>query len=295
MSKLIKRKFEIKDINKLISFFPVTAILGPRQCGKTVLANQVIFKHYFDLENPRDSARLENPQLALEDLAGLIVIDEIQRAPNIFPLIRYLVDSNSKQKYLILGSASRDLMQQSSESLAGRISYHRLGGFTLSDIGKTNLHKLWLRGGFPRAYLSRSTHESFLWIENYISTFLERDIPQLGISIPARTLRKFWTMISHYHAQVLNYSEIGRSFGISDMTVKKYINILEGTFMLRVLQPWYTNTKKRIIKRPKIYIRDSGIFHSLMSIESKKQLFSHNKLGASWEGFALECIARSLN
>ncbi|MFC1576811.1 ATP-binding protein [Candidatus Omnitrophota bacterium] len=291
----MKRKTEIKAINNLISSFPVTAILGPRQCGKTVLADQVKFEHYFDLENPRDSARLETPQLALEDLKGLIVIDEIQRAPDIFQLIRYLVDSNPKQKYLILGSASRDLIKQSSESLAGRIGYHRLGGFTLSDIGKVNLQKLWLRGGFPRSYLAGPSSGSFLWLENYISTFLERDIPQLGISIPARTLRKFWTMISHYHSQVLNHSEISRSFGISDMTVRKYINILEGTFMLRVLQPWHTSTKKRLIKRPKIYIRDSGIFHSLMSIESKKQLFSHNKLGASWEGFALECAARSLN
>ena len=295
MKKLIKRKIEIENINNLTSFFPVTAILGPRQCGKTVLANQVKFEHYFDLENPRDVARLENPQLTLEDLEGLIVIDEIQRLPDIFQLIRYLVDSSPKQKYLILGSASKDLIKQSSESLAGRIAYHRLGGLTLSDIGKKNLQKLWLRGGFPRSYLAKSYDESFLWLENYISTFLERDIPQLGIFIPARTLRKFWIMISHYHSQVVNYSEIGRSFGISDMTVRKYINILEGTFMLRVLQPWYTNTKKRLIKRPKIYIRDSGIFHSLMSIGNKKQLFSHNKLGASWEGFALECIARSLN
>lgn len=295
MITLIKRKTEIKDICNLISSFPVTAILGPRQCGKTVLANQMTLDHYFDLENPRDSARLENPQLALEDLEGLIVIDEIQRLPDIFQLIRYLVDSNSKQKYLILGSASKDLIRQSSESLAGRIAYHRLGGFTLSDIEKKSLQKLWLRGGFPRSYLAKSYDESFLWLENYIGTFLERDIPQLGISIPARTLRKFWVMISHYHSQVLNHSEIGRSFGISDMTVKKYINILEGTFMIRVLQPWYINTKKRLIKRPKIYIRDSGIFHSLMSIGNKKQLFSHNKLGASWEGFALECISRSLN
>ncbi len=295
MKKLIKRKIEIKSINDLISSFPVTAILGPRQCGKTVLANQIRFDHYFDLENPRDSARLESPQLALEDLKGLIVIDEIQRISGIFKLIRYLADSNLKQKYLILGSASKDLIQQSSESLAGRIAYYRLGGFTLSDIGKKNLQRLWLRGGFPRSYLAKSHDESFLWLENYIGAFLERDIPQLGIFIPARTLRKFWVMISHYHSQLMNHSEIGRSFGISDMTVRKYISILEGTFMLRVLQPWYSNTKKRLIKRPKIYIRDSGIFHSLMSIENKKQLFSHNKLGASWEGFALECVARSLN
>ena len=295
MSKLIKRKADIESVLGFISSFPVTAILGPRQCGKTVLANQMAFNHYFDLENPRDAAHLENPQLTLENLEGLIVIDEIQRLPDIFRLIRYLVDSKSKQKYLILGSASRDLIHQNSETLAGRIGYHRLGGFTISDIGKKNLQKLWLRGGFPRSYLAKSYDESFLWLENYITTFLERDIPQLGISIPARTLRKFWIMISHYHSQVLNHSEIARSFGISDMTVKKYINILEGTFMLRVLQPWHTNTKKRLIKRPKIYIRDSGIFHSLMSIESEKELLGHNKLGSSWEGFALECVSKSLN
>lgn len=295
MGNLIKRNKEITTVNNLISSFPVTAILGPRQCGKTVLANQIKFDHYFDLENPRDSVRLENPQLALEDLKGLIVIDEIQRTAGLFQLIRYLVDTNKKQKYLILGSASGDLIQQSSESLAGRIGHHRLAGFTIPDIGKKNLKKLWLRGGFPRAYLAKSINGCFLWLENYITTFLERDIPQLGISIPARTLRRFWMMISHYHSQILNHSEIGRSFGVSDITVKKYINILEGTFMLRVLQPWHTSTKKRIIKRPKIYIRDSGIFHSLMSIETKKQLFSHNKLGASWEGFALEYIARSLD
>ncbi|MFC1807573.1 ATP-binding protein [Candidatus Omnitrophota bacterium] len=295
VNRLIKRKNDIQDIKKHVSLFPVTAILGPRQCGKTVLANQLNFKHYFDLENPRDAAQLDNSQISLEDLKGLIVIDEIQRAPDIFKIIRYLVDTNPSQKYLILGSASRDLIRQSSESLAGRIGYYQLGGFTLCDIGKENLQKLWLRGGFPRSYLTISSKKSFLWLENYITTFLERDIPQLGISVPARALRKFWTMISHYHAQILNHSEVARSFGISDMTVKKYINILEGTFMIRILQPWNTNTKKRLIKRPKIYIRDSGIFHSLMSIGSKNELLSHNKLGASWEGFALECVARSLH
>lgn len=232
--------------------------------------------------------------MALEDLEGLIVIDEIQRMPELFPLIRYLVDNIQNQRYLIIGSASRDLIRQSSESLAGRISYFYLGGFRLIDIGSEKLNNLWLRGGLPRSILAVSEAESLRWRGDYITTFLERDIPQLGINIPARTLFRFWTMLSHYHGQVLNYSELARSFGISDVTVRNYIDILEGTFMVRILQPWYINTKKRIVKRPKVYIRDSGIFHSLMSIENQEQLLSHNKIGASWEGFALECVSASI-
>lgn len=295
MQSTIKRREDINSVQKLISLFPVTAILGPRQCGKTVLANQMNYNHYFDLENPRDLAALEQPQLALEKLEGLIVIDEIQRIPNLFGLIRYLVDTNSNQKYLILGSASRELIRQSSETMAGRIAYYNLGGFSIADIGTINIKRLWLTGGFPRAYLAESIENGFVWLENYIRTFLERDIPQLGISIPAHTLHRFWTMISHYHGQVINFSEIGRSFGISDVTVRNYMDILEGTFMIRILHPWHSNTKKRLVKRPKIYIRDSGIFHSLMDIGSEKTLLSHNKLGASWEGFAVETICKILS
>jgi uncharacterized protein len=293
--EFIKRNNDQAEIRGLIDVFRVTAILGPRQCGKTTLARGFNSDHYFDLENPRDAAKLENPQLALEDLTGLIVIDEIQRHPDLFPLIRYLVDHNDRQKYLILGSASRDLIRQSSETLAGRIAYYHLGGFKLGDIHVADLKKLWFRGGFPDAFLAKNEHVSALWRGNYISTFLERDIPQLGISIPPRTLRRFWTMLSHYHGQILNYSELGRSFGVSDMTIRKYIDILEGTFMLRVLQPWYMNIGKRLVKRPKIYLRDSGLFHSLMNIDSIDQLMSHPKLGASWEGFAMDCVIRYLN
>ena len=287
---MIERELENKLLLDLISSFPVTAILGARQCGKTTLAKELQYNHYYDLENPRDAAALEQPQLTLEDLEGLIVIDEVQRAPGLFPLLRYLVDNNPQQKFLILGSASRNLIQQSSESLAGRIAYFRLSGFRPNDVGIKNTKKLWLRGGFPRSFLARTEKESLQWRDSYISTFLERDIPQLGISIPARTLRRFWTMLSHYHGQTLNYAELGRSFGISDTTTRKYVDILEGTFMLRVLLPWHTNTKKRLVRTPKIYLRDPGIFHSLMSIDSMDQLLSHNKLGASWEGFALECV-----
>lgn len=290
----ISRKRDFKAVRDLHSIFPVAAILGPRQCGKTTLARQFPFDHYFDLEKPRDLAMLDNPQLVLENRTGLIVIDEIQRLPEIFPLLRYLVDSEIKQRYLILGSASGELLRQSSESLAGRIGYYHLGGLTPHDAGSDKLEQLWLRGGFPRSYTAGSDRESRIWREQYIRTFLERDIPQLGISIPSRTLGRFWTMLSHYHGQILNYSDLARSFGISDVTVRKYIEILEGTFMIRLLQPWHTNTGKRLVKRPKLYLRDSGIFHTLQDIESMDQLLGHIKLGASWEGFALETVSRSI-
>lgn len=293
--QLIERTKDKIQIDKLLKTFPVTAILGSRQCGKTTIARSIKHDHYFDLENPIDIARLDHPQLALEDLDGLIIIDEIQRAPDIFPLIRYLVDNNPKQRYLILGSASRDLIRQSSETLAGRIGYYPLAGFRLQDVGMENFKLLWLRGGFPDAFTPELEESSLLWRQNFITTFLERDVPQLGINIPARTLRRFWTMLSHYHGQVINYSELARSFGISDMTIRKYIDILEGTFMVRVLQPWHTNIGKRLVKRPKIYLKDSGIFHTLLNIDTYEQLVSHPKLGVSFEGFALESICRQIN
>ena len=293
--EMVERNQDVQAVAKLIELFPVTTILGPRQCGKTTLARSFKADHLFDLENPRDAARLDQPQLALENLAGLIVIDEIQRMPDIFPLLRFLVDRDDHQKYLILGSASRDLIQQSSETLAGRIAYYQLGGFRLSDVGSKNLTALWLRGGLPRSFLSETDEESLIWRRQYISTFLERDIPQLGITIPARTLRRFWTMLSHYHGQILNYSELGRSFGVSDMTVRRYCEILEGAFMIRLLQPWAVNIGKRIVRRPKLFMRDSGLYHALMSVETEVQLQSTPKLGASWEGFALESICRVLN
>jgi len=287
---MINRKRDITNFEKLLDLFPATAILGARQCGKTTLAKHFAYDHFFDLENPRDLARLENPQLALESLSGLIIIDEIQRKPNLFPLLRYLIDNNPKQKYLILGSASRDLIQQSSETLAGRIAYYLLKGFSISDIGTKNINCLLQRGGFPRSFLANTEEASVLWRENYITTFLERDLPQLGISIPSAAMRRFWTMLSHYHGQTLNYSELGRSFGVSDHSILRYLEILEGTFMIRILRPWHNNTSKRLVKAPKIYFRDSGIFHTLQSVESEQQLLTHPKLGASWEGFALEMV-----
>ena len=292
---MINRAIDANRIQRLQELFPVTAILGARQCGKTTLAKNSDYDHYFDLENPRDLIKFENPQLTLEDLQGTIVIDEVQRKPDLFPLLRYLVDTNKTQKYLILGSASRDLIKQSSESLAGRIGYYYLGGFRIHDVGINNVKKLWIRGGFPRAYCSQEEDGYVKWLENYISTFLERDIPQLGITIPSNLLRKFWTMLSHYHGQIINYAELGRNFGMSDMTIRRYVDILEGTFMIRVLMPWSLNINKRLVKRPKIYVKDSGIFHSLQSIETYEQLQSHNKLGASWEGFALESVCQTLS
>ncbi|MDD4663100.1 MAG: ATP-binding protein [Caldisericia bacterium] len=285
---MINRVHDLEQLKELMTAFPVVAILGSRQCGKTTLANQIHYDHYFDLENPRDLARLDQPQIALENIQGLIVIDEIQRKADLFPLIRYLIDKGIKQEYLILGSASRDLITQSSETLAGRIGYYYLSGFSLDDIGYLNWNQLMLRGGYPKSYLALNDQQSFLWRTHYITTFLERDIPQLGIQIPSSTLRRFWTMLSHYHGQILNYNEIGRSFGTSDSTVRKYIEILEGTFMIRLLMPWHNNTSKRLVKSPKLYFRDSGIFHALQSISTQEELYTNPKLGSSWEGFALE-------
>jgi predicted AAA+ superfamily ATPase len=291
---MIERKVDKGILEGLMAAFPVTAILGPRQSGKTTLAHEFAADHFFDLENPRDAAMLAEPQLALEPLSGLIVIDEIQRQPGLFPLLRYLVDTKKEQKYLILGSASRDLIRQSSETLAGRIAHHELGGFRLDDVDAGRWRRLWLRGGLPPSFAADTEEQSQRWIEEYLSTFLERDIPQLGIAIPASTLRRFWSMLCHYQGQVLNYSELARSFGISDMTARRYLDILEGTFMVRLLQPWHVNIGKRLIKRPKLYLRDSGILHALLAIRSERDLASHNKLGPSWEGFALEVAARAI-
>lgn len=292
--KMIDRPNEKSALAGLMASFPVAALLGPRQSGKTTLAREFAADHFFDLENPRDAAMLAEPQLALESLAGLIVIDEVQRAPDLFPLLRYLVDTRRDQRYLILGSASRDLIRQSSESLAGRVGYHELGGFALRDVGAEKWRDLWLRGSLPPAYTAAAEAASHLWREQYVATFLERDLPQLGITIPSATLRRFWTMLCHYHGQVLNHAELARAFGVSDMTVRRYLDILEGTFMLRLLQPWHMNIGKRLVKRPKLYLRDSGLLHVLLAIRSVRDLAAHNKLGASWEGFALEMAARAI-
>ncbi len=294
---MIARNRDSERVQACLRTFPVTAILGARQVGKSTLASAFAFPHYFDLENPRDLARLEQPQLALEALQGVVVIDEIQRKPELFPLLRYLVDARPDRKFLILGSASRDLIRQGSESLAGRIGYCELGGFRLEDVGKgaDELKKLWLRGSFPRSYLADDDEGSMLWRGQFIRTYLERDIPQLGIRIPSATLGRFWAMISHYHGQLVNYQELSRSFGVSDVTIRRYLEILEGTFMIRLVMPWFENKGKRLVKAPKLYIRDSGIFHALQGIGDRAALESHPKLGASWEGFVIEQAIREFD
>lgn len=285
---LLKRTKDLQEVGKLLQVFPIVSILGPRQAGKTTLAKTFEPDHIFDLENPRDLSALSEPQLVLENLQGLIMIDEVQRKPELFPLLRYLVDQNKNQKFLILGSASSNLKQQSGESLAGRIGYHYLTGFNQNEAGTANIQKLFNRGGFPKSFLADSDEASILWRNNFISTFLERDLNLLGIKIPSSVMFRFWIMLSHYHGQVLNYSELGRSFGISHNTAKNYISILEDTFMIRILMPWHANVKKRLVKQSKVYIRDSGIFHALQSIESFEALNFNPKVGASWEGFAIE-------
>lgn len=284
----IERTKSIREIRSLLEVFPVTAILGPRQVGKTTLSKAFAPQHVFDLENPRDMMALENPQLTLEKLEGLIVIDEIQRKPELFPLLRYLVDNCPRQRYLILGSASSGLRQQCGESLAGRIGYHYLSGFNLLEIGPENMDKRWLRGGFPRSFLAADHHQSLLWRNNFIATFLEKDLTVMGSKVAPSVMYRFWLMLSNFHGQTLNYSELGRSFGISDKTVKNYISILEDTFMVRLLLPWHVNLGKRLVKSPKLYLRDSGIFHALQNIQTMHDLRTNPKVGASWEGFALE-------
>jgi len=294
---MLRQEF-LSLIEQHFQIHKVCALLGPRQCGKTTLSQQfanlkgIPRINIFDLENPLDLERLKEPMLALGDLRGFVIIDEIQYKPNLFSILRVLADKKDT-KFLVLGSASRDLIKQSSESLAGRIGYIEMTPFALSEVSETS--KLWLRGGFPLSYLANDDELSFLWRQNYITTFLERDIPNLGFSIPAIQLRKFWLMICHYHGGIFNASELGKSLSISYHTAKNYLDILEGTFMIRVLRPWYENLKKRQVKTPKIYFRDSGIYHSLLGLNNKESLVISPKIGASWEGFALEQIIRYYN
>lgn len=291
---MLRSKF-FKLIEQHFQIHKVCAILGPRQCGKTTLSKQFANAmkipriNIFDLENPLDLERLKEPMLSLSDLEGFVIIDEIQYKPDLFKILRVLVDTKGI-KFLVLGSASRDLIKQSSETLAGRIGYVEMTPFEMHEV--PDINKLWVRGGFPISYLAENEELSFLWRENYIKTFLERDIPNLGISIPAPQLRKFWTMVCHYHGGIFNASEIGNSLGISYQTAKRYLDILEGTFMIRILQPWYENLKKRQVKTPKIYFRDSGIYHTLLRFSDYESIKLTPKIGASWEGFALEQIIR---
>ncbi len=267
--------------------------------GKTTLARELFAASkqgtWFDCEDPRDLARLENPMLALEGLRGLVVIDEIQRRPELFPSLRVLVDRRPlRARFLLLGSASGDLLHQSSESLAGRIAYHELSGFNLGEVGPNRLADLWLRGGFPRSFTARTLSTSASWRREFIRTFLERDLAQLGLRIASKSLERFWTMLAHLHGQLLNWSELGRSMSVNDNTVRGYCDALEQTFMVRQLRPWHENLRKRVVKSPKLYLRDSGLLHSLLDIGNRRELERHPKLGASFEGFAIEQITQHL-
>jgi len=289
---MISRPDAINRINKVFRIHPVAALLGPRQCGKTTLAKMVAEREtsvYFDLENPVDVRRLSAPMRVLEELSGLVIIDEIQRQPSLLELLRVLVDRpKSNARFLLLGSASPQLIKGVSESLAGRIGFVDLSGFDLHEVGPEKYTSLWIRGGFPRSFLATNDSDSIAWREDFIRTFLERDIPQFGITIPAETLRRFWTMVAHYHGQVWNAAEFARSLGTSENTARRYLDILAGAYMIRILPPWFENIKKRQVKAPKIYIRDSGIFHCLLQLPAISDLQGHPKLGASWEGFIVE-------
>lgn len=295
----IERPRDRAAIDRLLGVFPVVAIIGPRQSGKTTLAQQIAQNFdpvlYLDLEDPGDLAALEAPKTVLADRAGLVVIDEIQRRPELFPVLRVLIDRHPETRWLILGSASPNLLQQASESLAGRIGFHELGGFLLCDVGREKIRKLWLRGGFPRSFLASDDQQSALWRSAFISTFLERDVPQLGYSLPAPALRRLLTMIANGHGTIANVAGLSRDLGMSQPTVKRWIDLFEHTYVARVLQPWYPNVNKRLVKRPKIYIRDSGILHSLLSLQTEQDILSHPILGASWEGFAAEQLIRILD
>ena len=294
---MIHRKQHVDTLVQRLRAFPVVAILGPRQIGKTTLARQVGrayqgSTHRLDLESPADLNRLaEDPELVLDELRGLVVIDEVQRRPDLFPILRVLADRRPRRaRFLVLGSASPDLLRQSSESLAGRITYYRLGGLGLDEVGHEHLNRLWLRGGFPEAWLARSNSGAFLWLESFVRTFLERDIQELGIRVPGPALRRFWTMLAHWHGQVWNSSEFARSFGVADTTIRRYLDILTGALVVRQLQPWHANIAKRQVKAPKVYLRDAGVLHALLGIDSMQSLNTHPKSGASWEGFLLDAI-----
>jgi uncharacterized protein len=289
---MIQRTAALDEIRRTMKSFPVTALFGPRQCGKTTLARHVVGasgEEYFDLEDPVSQRRLSEPMTALRPLRGLVVIDEVQRQPDLFPILRVLADRRPlPARFLVLGSASPELLRQGSETLAGRIALIEMSGFSLAEVGVDRLRKLWWRGGFPRPFLARSEAESRAWQENFIRTFLERDIRQFGVDVPPTALRRIWMMLAHYHGQIWNASEISRSLGESHTTVKRHLDLLTGAFVVRQLQPWFQNLGKRQVKSPKVFLRDSGLLHTLLGIPSFQMLQGHPKLGASWEGFVIE-------
>lgn len=296
----IKRPHHLDRIRLLLRQSPIVALLGARQVGKSTLARQLVAGHkgavrLFDLEDSRDVAELASPMLALEPLRGLVVLDEVQLRPGLFSTLRVLADRpRTPARFLVLGSATPELLRQGSETLAGRVAFHELPGFDLSEVGMANLDRLWFRGGFPRSYLARNHSVSADWRRDFIKTFLARDIPSFGTTIPAATLERFWGMLAHYHGQIWNSSELGRSFGVSHTTVRSYLDLLSGAYVVEQLQPWTENLGQRIVKSPKLYIADSGLAHALLGIDTPQALLRHPKLGASWEGFVIAEIRRRL-
>ena len=294
----VAREHHLRRVRLLLREFPVVAILGARQVGKSTLARQLAAArrgptHWFDLENPVDLARLADPGLELRPLRGWVVLDEIQRLPDVFPLLRVLADRpRTPARFLVLGSASPSLLQQTSETLAGRVGFHHLDGFGLREV--SNPDRLWLRGGFPLSYLARSEAASRRWRDGFIQPFLARDVPELGSLVPSTTLRRFWTMLAHWHGQIWNGAEFGRAFGVSHTTVRRYLDLLTSVFVVRQLQPWHENIAKRQVRSPKVYIQDSGILHALLGLASREDVVSHPKVGASWEGFAVGQIVNLL-
>ena len=296
---MIDRKTDLQMVRTALKRSRVAALLGPRQCGKTTLARQLVSANslnYFDLEEAQSLARLAEPDTTLRPLKGLVVIDEIQRRPDLFPLLRVLADRQPlPARFLILSSASPELLRQSSETLAGRIETVPLEGFRLADLGADALDRHWLRGGFPLAYTARNDADSLVWRRQFLQTFLERDLPQLGVTIPAVALRRFWSMVAHYHGQIWNGAELARALAVSESTVRRYLDLMTGVFLVRQLPPWFENLGKRQVKSPKVYVRDSGLLHALLGLAGRRDLEHHPKVGASWEGYAVEEILKALN
>ncbi|MEX0830717.1 MAG: ATP-binding protein [Nitrospirales bacterium] len=291
---MIQRLTILSTLKAAIQGSRVVVLSGPRQCGKTTLARELLSEesiNYFDLEDPASLARLDEPMTALRSLKGLVVVDEVQRRPDLFPVLRVLADrKGTPSRFLILGSASGDLLRQSSESLAGRMEYVTIGGFTLSELSASAEPQLWRRGGFPLSYLAKTEADSLAWRKSFVRTLLERDFPQWGVRVPATALQRFWTMLAHYHGQVWNAAEPARALGVSESTTRRYLDLLTDALMIRQLQPWHANLGKRQVKAPKVYVRDTGLLHHLLGIDKAKALVSHPKLGASWEGFVIEQI-----
>ena len=296
---MIKRQHWLDAVQTALSRSRITILAGPRQCGKTTLARQFVEEdslNYFDLEDPVSLARLDEPVTALGELEGLIVIDEVQLRPQLFPVLRVLADRQDfKGQFLILGSASGDLMRQSAESLAGRSETVLLRGLDLQEVGWSAMEQHWLRGGFPLAFLASSEQNSLAWRKGFSETLLQRDFPMWGVRVAATSLWRFWTMLAHYHGQIWNAAEFARAMGVGESTVRRYLDLLTDAFMVRQLQPWHANIRKRQVKSPKIYLRDSGLLHQLLGITSQRDLLTHPKLGASWEGYVIEEVIAAEN